>query len=74
MPERPIILFPQPEIADRTKNKMPPPKINRPNIGRQYNRLLPTFSVLQEAYNQKRIMIQNTPSGINPEFALVFEV
>lgn len=74
MPERPIILFPQPEVANRTTNQVPPKKIFKPNIGRQLSRLQPSFSVLQEAYNQKRIMIQQSPSGINPEFALVFEV
>ena len=74
MPERPIILFPQPEVANRTTNQVPPKKIFKPNMGRQLSRLQPSFSVLQEAYNQKRIMIQQSPSGINPEFALVFEV
>ena len=74
MSERPIILFPQPEVASRTKNQVPPKKIFKPNIDRQYDRLQPAFRVLQDAYNQKRILIQQSTSGLNPEFALVFEV
>lgn len=35
MPERPIILFPQPEVANRTTNQVPPKKIFKPNMGRQ---------------------------------------
>lgn len=74
MSERPIILFPQPEVASRTKKQVLPKKIFKPNINRQYDRLQPAFRVLQDAYSQKRMLIQHSTSGVNPEFALVFEV
>lgn len=74
MAERPIILFPKPQLADRDKRKMPIPQVNKPSFGKQYHRLQPTFAVLEEAFKKKNMQIQNTPTGMNPEFALVFEV
>lgn len=74
MTERPIILFPKPQLADRNKRKIPIPRANTPSFEAQYNRLQPTFKVLREAFEKKRIQFQNTPIGVNPEYALVFEV
>lgn len=74
MPERPLILFPTPEQAERIKRKMYTPPPAYPSIERQYDRLNPYFSVLRQAFQQKAIAIQNSPVGLNPEFALVFEV
>lgn len=74
MAERPIILFPEPQLADRDKRKMPIPQVNKPSFGKQYNRLQPAFAVLKEAFEKKNIQIQNVPIGMNPEYALVFEV
>ena len=74
MAERPIILFPEPQLADRDKRKMPIPQVNKPSFGTQYNRLQPAFAVLKEAFEKKSIQIQNAPIGMNPEYALVFEV
>lgn len=74
MADRPIILFPEAQTADREKRRLfvPPPHL--PSFSRQYDRLLPKFSVLQNAFQQKHIAVQGSPIGINPEFALVFEV
>jgi len=74
MPERPLILFPTPEDAARIKRKRPIPQPSYPSITRQYDRLNPCFNVLRQAFQQKAVTIQNSPTGINPEFALVFEV
>lgn len=74
MPERPVILFPSPEKADRnTKNQMFR-RFNKPQFSEQYSRLQPSFQVLQEAFRQKNLKIQNSAVGINPDFALVFEI
>ncbi len=74
MPERPIILFPIPERADR--NKKPPGynRIKTPDFPTQYRRLSPAFDTLKSAFEQKNIRIQGSPTGINPDFALVFEI
>jgi hypothetical protein len=75
MPDRPLLLFPKPENASRN-NLTPyiPPRMNRPTAQRQYDRLQPAFQVLSSAFENKRILLQNISSGIEPEFALVFEV
>ncbi len=74
MSERPIILFPEPEKANR--EKLPPfiNKIAKPSFEKQYSRLQPEFAVLKEAFEKKKIQIQNSPTGMNPEYALVFEI
>ena len=74
MAERPIILFPKPQLADRDKRKNPMPIMNKPTFRKQYNRLQPAFKVLKDAFEKKRVQIQNAPVGMNPEYALVFEV
>ena len=74
MPERPLILFPIPEQAERIKRKMFTPPPAYPSIARQYDRLNPYFGVLRQAFQQKAIAIQNSSIGLNPEFALVFEI
>lgn len=74
MSDRPIILFPKPESASRNTRPtfVPPPQ--KPSFSKQFNRLQPSFGVLKEAFDKKRIQIQNAPIGMNPEYALVFEV
>lgn len=74
MPERPIILFPVPERADREAKNPFFSRAKKPDFLRQFDRLQPTFAVLQSAFEQKNVKIQNSPVGINPDFALVFEI
>lgn len=74
MPERPVILFPSPEKADCDKKTSVFQRINRPQFNQQYRRLKPTFRVLQEAFSNKTVQVQQSPVGLNPEFALVFEI
>ena len=74
MSDRPIILFPSPEEAARIKRKVPiiPPKY--PNKERQYERLMPKFTVLKKSFEKRSIELQDSVAGIEPEFALVFEI
>lgn len=74
MPERPIMLFPVPERADREARTPFFSKIKKPDYVRQFERLRPKFTILQSAFEQKNVRVQNSPIGINPEFALVFEI
>ena len=74
MPERPIILFPAPERANRNQRTPVFRRFSSPNASRQYTRLQPAFQTLQTAFEHKRLTIQESPVGINPEFALVLEV
>lgn len=63
-----------PERSERIKIRRSIPQPEFPSIARQYNRLIPDFSVLKHAFQQKAVAIQNSPVGLNPEVALVFEV
>lgn len=74
MPDRPLILFPSPERADREHKSRGYTKPVIPPFSKQFSRLQPTFSVLKTAFEQKAVKIQESPVGINPEFALVFEI
>lgn len=74
MPDRPLILFPTPEKADRETKPRIVIRTNLPSVNRQFNRLQPAFNVLRTAFEQKAVTIQQPPIGINPDFALVFEI
>ena len=75
MNDRPLLLFPHSEKASRNSlGSFVPRGINRPTPQRQIDRLSPTFQVLSEALENKRISMQSDTTGIEPEFALVFEV
>ncbi|MBS6799461.1 MAG: S8 family peptidase [Firmicutes bacterium] len=74
MPDRPLILFPSPKRADREHKTPVFTKTMKPSFGRQFTRLQPSFNVLKTAFEQKALKIQQSPTGINPEFALVFEI
>ncbi|WP_303871928.1 S8 family peptidase [Acetobacterium wieringae] len=75
MSERPLLLFPEPQIADKTKgHPFPPGKIFKPTAQRQFKRLEPVFTELKKAFDSKSINLQKSTIGINPEYALVFEV
>lgn len=75
MAERPILLFPEPHVADKTKGqRVPPPNIAKPSLQRQLERLNPSFEILTHAFTAKKITVQQSTLGINPEYALVFEV
>ncbi len=74
MPERPVILFPTPERAGRSQKNPVFKNYRRPSYERQYDRLQPTFQTLRTAFEQKNITVQQSPVGINPDFALVFEI
>lgn len=74
MPERPVILFPTPERAGRSQKNPVFRNYKRPSFSRQYDRLQPTFQTLRTAFEQKNVVVQQSPIGINPDFALVFEI
>lgn len=73
MADLPLLLFPSPAIAERTKRKMVPGKINVPSVGRQGERLSPLFQQLQTSFNARSVEIQQNPTGIDPEQVLIIE-
>jgi len=73
MPERPLLLFPTPQPADRTKKKLQFGRVHKPNVTRQGQRLSPMFNQLQAAFEARRVEIQQNTAGIDPEQVLVIE-
>ncbi|MFZ3132640.1 MAG: S8 family peptidase [Desulfosporosinus sp.] len=74
MPERPLILFGKPNPADRSNKGGGAPIINPPSHSRQVSRLAPKLEVLQKAIDDNKILFQQSPTGIEPEKTLVFDV
>ncbi len=74
MPDHPLLLFPTPETADRTKGRGFPGRVHRPTHGRQGQRLSPIFTQLQQAFNARRVELQQTTDGVGPEQVLVIEI
>ena len=73
MPDRPLLLFPTPVIADHSKGRGFPTRIHRPSHGRQGQRLSPIFTQLQKEFNARRAELQQTAAGADPEQVLVIE-
>jgi hypothetical protein len=75
MAEQPILLFPRPSTADRTrKNPFPGGSLNLPDHKRQVRRLRPQFKQLLEVFAAERAQLQSAPEGADPEKVLVLEL
>ncbi len=73
-PERPIILFGSSQTADRNIKGGGAPKISFPSHAKQVSRLQPKLETLQKVIDDNKILLQQSPTGIEPEKTLVFEV
>lgn len=73
MPERPLLLFPTPEVASRSSLDGGGGRFRKPTPQRQWERLSPMFNQLQAAFNTRRVEIQQNTAGIDPEQVLVIE-
>lgn len=73
MPDRPLLLLPRPEVADRSKGRGFPSRVNRPSHARQGERLSPVFNRLQAEFAARRAELQETAAGADPEQVLVIE-
>jgi len=74
MAERPLLLLPDPDFAQRSTLNSINRHINIPSHPRQNERLSPQFSQLQEVFNTRRVAIQKTSVGIDPEMVLIIEI
>jgi hypothetical protein len=70
MAERPIILFGEPQKAEKSKRGGGAPIFQRPSHSRQAERLAPKMAALQNAV----ATIKQSPMGIEAEKTLVFDV
>ena len=73
MPERPLLLFPTPEVTSKSNLGGGGGRSHLPTHFRQGERLAPKFTQLQEAVRARNIEIQQAVTGIDPEQVLVME-
>ena len=73
MPEHPLIVFPKPEAASRSNLPSGGGGFRRPSHDRQGQRLTPLFNQLQDAFNARRVEVQQAITGADPEQVLVIE-
>jgi len=71
--ERPILIFPEPEIVSKKPKTPFSSKVQVPPISRQIDRLSPKFSALLNAFESQRIELQTSIAGAEPEKVLVIE-
>ena len=73
MPERPLVLFAAPTIADKERRYGGASKYFIPPHSRQVSRLTPQFNALQNTINSGNVYFTNYATGVDPEYTLVFE-
>ena len=73
MPERPLVLFANPTIADKEKKHGGSGHFYKPTYDRQMARISPKFAVLQRAFEQGNVRMTASANAIDPEYTLVFE-
>src|SRR5688572_11674270 len=70
----PLLIFPQPTLAKRSSLGGGGGAVHIPTIVRQRARVTPQLAVLQQAFDAKRLKLQQVAPMENPELILVFEV
>jgi hypothetical protein len=73
MPERPIIVLPEPSVAARSKLGGGPPKTHFPTRARQGDRLNPRFNTLRKQFEERLVSLHVSAAGQMPEEVVVFE-
>ena len=73
MAEYPLLVFPEPAHAERSKRFGGGAGLRTPAARQQSERLTPQFQRLQVALDQKRMALQDNPLGLRPEQVLVLE-
>jgi hypothetical protein len=70
----PLLLFPQPEPAERSKMARGGGALRIPGIERQRARLAPQFATLLQALDNRRLRLEQFAPVQNPELVLILEV
>ena len=74
MPERPLLILPNPgEPAERRRRGGGGGRFNLPSRERQAERLTPRFARLQQALEARRARLRVEASGLVPEEVVVLE-
>ncbi len=69
--DHPILVFPAPALAERARRFGGGQRPRRPGARRQGERLAPQFERLQDALRSRRLSLQGSSLGIEPEQVLV---
>jgi hypothetical protein len=73
MPDYPLLLFSTPTKADRDPGHGGGSPVHRPSIDRQRQRIAPKMATLNQAFNARRLTLQQIAPAENPELVLVIE-
>jgi hypothetical protein len=73
MSERPLLLFPTPEVTSKSNLGGGGGRFHLPSHQRQGERLSPKFNQLQDSFRTRNVEIQQTVAGIDAEQVLVIE-
>lgn len=73
MPERPLLIFPEPAVAERHKKQAVISNPHFPSPERQLDRLQPKLEQLEQSFQSLGVEMRDNPTGIEPEQVLVFE-
>jgi hypothetical protein len=73
MPDLPLLIFPEPSLAERYKKPFPKPHPKYPSIQEQTQRITPKLIALQQAFNERRIEVLQGAAGVDPEQVIVIE-
>lgn len=73
MAEKPLLFFPNKDIANRTKLGGGGRRFSTPSSARQGERLSPQFNQLFNSLVAQRIVVQQSNTGVDPEQVLIFE-
>ncbi|AXC55015.1 hypothetical protein DQ231_20065 [Bacillus spizizenii] len=71
--DKPILMLPKPTTVGRATRNGGRGKTRYPDHNEQVGRILPKLRRLESAFENERGKISESTSGINPEYALVFE-
>lgn len=73
MPDHPLLLFSTPTKADRDTGHGGDPPMHRPSLDRQRQRIGPKLATLNQAFDARRLTLQQIAPTENPELVLVIE-
>jgi subtilisin family serine protease len=73
MPDHPLLLFSTPTKADRDAGHGGGSPLHRPSLDRQRQRMGPKLATLNQAFDARRLTLQQFAPAENPELVLVIE-
>ncbi|MFC1861271.1 hypothetical protein ACFLYL_03225 [Chloroflexota bacterium] len=73
MPERPLLVFPQPAVISRRKKFGGGGEVTMPPPQHQAQRLVSRIPGIDQYFSQRRVELRSGPAGAEPEDVLVLE-